>query len=95
MSVNQEQQDCKQGKMESNSREDKARQLRLLRIVDMVKQGNYPNTTDFRKKFEVSRSTVMRDIDFLKDRYMVPLDYSKEHNGYFLSDPNATTDFLR
>ena len=90
MSVNQEQQDCKQGKMESNSREDKARQLRLLRIVDMVKQGNYPNTTDFRKKFEVSRSTVMRDIDFLKDRYMVPLDYSKEHNGYFLSDPNYT-----
>ena len=51
MSVNQEQQDCKQGKMESNSREDKARQLRLLHIVDMVKQGNYPNTTDFRKKF--------------------------------------------
>lgn len=90
MSVNQEQQDCKQGKMESNSREDKARQLRLLHIVDMVKQGNYPNTTDFRKKFEVSRSTVMRDIDFLKDRYMVPLDYSKEHNGYFLSDPNYT-----
>lgn len=90
MSVNQEQQDCKQRKMESNSREDKARQLRLLHIVDMVKQGNYPNTTDFRKKFEVSRSTVMRDIDFLKDRYMVPLDYSKEHNGYFLSDPNYT-----
>ena len=90
MSVNQEQQDCKQEKMESNSREDKARQLRLLHIVDMVKQGNYPNTTDFRKKFEVSRSTVMRDIDFLKDRYMVPLDYSKEHNGYFLSDPNYT-----
>ncbi|MDY3754468.1 MAG: WYL domain-containing transcriptional regulator [Treponema sp.] len=90
MSVNQEQQDCKQGKMESNSREDKARQLRLLHIVDMVKQGNYPNTTDFRKKFEVSRSTVMRDIDFLKDRYMVPLDYSKEHNGYFLSDPSYT-----
>ena len=90
MSVNQEQQDCKQGKMESNSREDKARQLRLLHIVDMVKQGNYPNTTDFRKKFEVSRSTVMRDIDFLKHRYMVPLDYSKEHNGYFLSDPNYT-----
>lgn len=90
MSVNQEQQDCKQGKKESNSREDKARQLRLLHIVDMVKQGNYPNATDFRKKFEVSRSTVMRDIDFLKDRYMVPLDYSKEHNGYFLSDPNYT-----
>ncbi len=90
MSVNQEQQDCKQGKMEANSREDKARQLRLLHIVDMVKQGNYPNTTDFRKKFEVSRSTVMRDIDFLKDRYMVPLDYSKEHKGYFLSDPNYT-----
>lgn len=87
MREKQEQQGCKQG---SGSREDKARQLRLLHIVDMVKQGNYPNATDFKKKFEVSRSTVMRDIDFLKDRYMVPLDYSKEHNGYFLSDPNYT-----
>ena len=72
------------------TREDKARQLRLLQIVNMVKQGNYPNTTDFRKKFEVSRSTVMRDIDFLKDRYMVPLEYSKEQNGYFFSDVNYT-----
>ena len=74
----------------SGSREDKARQLRLLQIVNMVKQGDYPNTTDFRKKFEVSRSTVMRDIDFLKDRYMVPLEYSKEQNGYFFSDANYT-----
>lgn len=72
------------------TREDKARQLRLLQIVNMVKQGDYPNTTDFRKKFEVSRSTVMRDIDFLKDRYMVPLEYSKEHKGYFFSDENYT-----
>ena len=74
----------------SGSREDKAWQLRLLQIVNMVKQGDYPNTTDFRKKFEVSRSTVMRDIDFLKDRYMVPLEYSKEQNGYFFSDANYT-----
>lgn len=74
----------------SGTREDKARQLRLLQIVNMVKQGDYPNTTDFRKRFEVSRSTVMRDIDFLKDRYMVPLEYSKEHKGYFFSDENYT-----
>ena len=71
-----------------SNREDKARQLRLLNIVGMVNQGNYPNTTDFRKKFEVSRSTIMRDIDFLKDRYRVPMKYSSEHGGYFISDPN-------
>ncbi len=69
-------------------REDKARQLRLLQIVDIVKQGNYPNASDLRRRFEVSRSTIMRDIEFLKDRYQIPLEYSSEHRGYCLTDPD-------
>lgn len=73
-----------------NNREDKARQLRLLQIVDMVQGDTFPNTTDFRERFEVSRSTIMRDIDFLKDRYRVPLEYSSENKGYYLTDPNYT-----
>jgi len=74
----------------TNNREDKVRQLRLFRIFEMIRQGNYPNTKVFQKKFEVSRSTVMRDIDFLKDRYEVPLEYSSEKRGYYLSNPDFT-----
>lgn len=69
-------------------REDKARQLRLLQIVDLVRQDKYPNASDLRRRFEVSRSTIMRDIDFLKDRYQVPLEYSSERSGYYLTDPD-------
>ena len=78
------------GKKRSAGREDKARQLRLLQIVDMVRRGEYPNATVLRKKFEVARSTIMRDIEFLKDRYQVPMEYSSEHGGYCLTDPDYT-----
>lgn len=77
-------------KSEGRVREDKTRQLRLLQIVDMVRQGKYPNASDLRRRFEVSRSTIMRDIDFLKDRYQVPMEYCSERGGYYISDPNYT-----
>lgn len=71
-------------------REDKARQLRLMKLLEQVQRGTYPNATDLRKKFEVSRSTIMRDIEFLKDRYLVPVEYCSERGGYCISDPNYT-----
>lgn len=71
-------------------REDKARQLRLMKLLEQVQRGGYPNATDLRNKFEVSRSTIMRDIDFLKDQYLVPIEYCSEMGGYCISDPNYT-----
>ena len=71
-------------------REDKARQLRLMKLLEQVQRGGYPNATDLRNKFEVSRSTIMRDIDFLKDQYLVPIEYCSERGGYCISDPNYT-----
>lgn len=78
----------------SGCREDKARQLRLMRLLEQVQRGGYPNATVLRKKFEVSRSTIMRDIDFLKDRYLVPIEYCSEKGGYCISDPNYTIPSL-
>lgn len=78
------------GGFRGGNREDKARQLRLMKLLEQVQRGNYPNATHLRQKFEVSRSTIMRDIDFLKDRYLVPIEYCSERRGYFISDPNYT-----
>ena len=40
-------------------------------MVQMVREGaetgSLPNSTDFMKEFEVSRRTVARDLDFLRD----------------------------
>ncbi|WP_256729233.1 helix-turn-helix transcriptional regulator [Treponema parvum] len=68
-------------------REEKVKTFRILKIDEIIRSGKYPNTSYLRKKFEVSRSTIMRDIDFLRDRYNAPLEYDEEKRGYYYTDP--------
>ena len=72
--------------VKENSREEKVKTLRILEIDDMIRSGEYPNATVLEKKFEVSRSTIMRDIDFLHDRYNAPLEYDQQKKGYHYTD---------
>ncbi|MBO5137145.1 MAG: YafY family transcriptional regulator [Spirochaetaceae bacterium] len=67
-------------------REEKVKTLRLMEIDRMIRDGLYPNATTLGKKLEVSRSTIARDIDFLRDRYLAPIEYSQEKNGYYYTD---------
>ena len=50
-------------------REEKVKVFRILKIDEIIRGGKFPNASYLCKKFEVSRSTIMRDIDFLRDRY--------------------------
>ncbi len=68
-------------------REEKAGRLRLLQIDERIRDGTYPNATTLAKAFCVSRSTIARDIDFLRDRYRAPLAYDSRKNGYYYTDP--------
>ena len=45
-------------------REEKVKVFRILKIDEIIRSGKFPNASYLRKKFEVSRSTIMRDIDF-------------------------------
>ena len=44
---------------------------RIRRMLQMVREGAetgyLPNSSDFMREFEVSRRTVARDLDFLRD----------------------------
>ena len=68
-------------------REDKRRQWRVFEIAHYIRDNDYPNATKIREHFELSRSTVMRDLAFLQDEYKMPIEYSEEHHGYYFSDP--------
>lgn len=68
-------------------REDKRRQWRVFEIAHFIRDNNYPNVPKIRAQFELSRSTVMRDLAFLQDEYKMPIEYSEEHHGYYFSDP--------
>ena len=48
--------------------------------------GYLPNSSDFIKEFEVSRRTVARDLDYLRDEENAPLAYDETRHGYVLTD---------
>ena len=63
---------------------------RIRRMVQMVREGAetgyLPNSSDFMNEFEVSRRTVARDLDFLRDEERAPLAYDDARHGFRLTD---------
>jgi hypothetical protein len=72
---------------------------RIRRLVQMVREsaetGYLPNSSDFMKEFEVSRRTVARDLDFLRDEERAPLEYDDARHGFRLSDETYTLPPVR
>lgn len=57
--------------------------------------GYLPNSSDFMKEFEVSRRTVARDLDFLRDEERAPLAYDDARHGFRLTDETYTLPPVR
>ena len=57
----------------------KPQYYRIRRMVQIVREGTetgyLPNSSDFMREYEVSRRTVSRDLDFLRDEERAPLEY--------------------
>ncbi len=59
-------------------------------------EGGYlPNSGDFMKEFGVSRRTVARDLDFLRDEEQAPLEYDEVAHGFRLTDDSYTLPPVR
>jgi predicted DNA-binding transcriptional regulator YafY len=59
---------------------------RFLWFQNEIKNGKYPNTKTLAEKFEITRKTAQRDIEFLRDRMGAPLVYIPEHRGFAYED---------
>jgi predicted DNA-binding transcriptional regulator YafY len=68
------------------STEEKVRNSRLLIIDEAIREGNYPTLAKLAKLTEVNPRTIQRDIEYLRDIYHAPLEYSKAHHGYYYTD---------
>ena len=55
---------------------------RMMEIHESVRRGNYPNASTLAKKMEVSTKTIHRDIQFMRDRWDLPILYDPSYNGY-------------
>jgi predicted DNA-binding transcriptional regulator YafY len=59
----------------------------MLRIHDLLSAGRYPNCSVLAEEFEVSAKTVQRDVDFMRDQLMLPVDYDRRRHGFVYSTP--------
>ncbi len=56
---------------------------RMWKIHQEIASGAFPNCRSLADTLEVSSKTVMRDIDFMRDRLTLPLGYDPVRHGYF------------
>jgi predicted DNA-binding transcriptional regulator YafY len=55
----------------------------MLRIHQALQSGKFPNATSLALEIEVASKTIHRDIEFMRDRMNLPIQFSAAHNGYF------------
>jgi len=62
---------------------------RMLRIHQAIQTGKYPNASTLASSMEVSTKSVYRDIEFMRDRLQLPLEFDNTRNGYFYTEEVA------
>src|SRR5664280_460122 len=60
---------------------------RMLRIHQALNSGGYPNANTLASLLEVSTKSVHRDLDFMRDRMELPIEYDGSRFGYFYTQP--------
>ena len=60
---------------------------RMDRILEWLRNEEYPNCSRMMVEFGVDRKTAWRDIEWMKNRKRLPIDYHDRRHGYFLNGP--------
>jgi predicted DNA-binding transcriptional regulator YafY len=59
---------------------------RFIWFNNQIKAGRFPNSVTLSQRYEVSRKTAQRDIEFMRDRLSAPLVYVADKRGYAYED---------
>ena len=54
----------------------------MLRIHQALQAGGFPNASKLAREAEVSTKTIHRDVEFMRDRLNLPIEYDARRNGY-------------
>jgi predicted DNA-binding transcriptional regulator YafY len=68
--------------------EEKVRINRVLMIDEAIRSGSFPTISQLARKAEVTKRTIERDIEYLRDMYEAPVEYDRDKRGYYYSKPN-------
>ena len=57
---------------------------RMYRYMNLLESRNFVTSIEFMGVMEISRSTLKRDITFLRDRFDVPIIFDRDMGAYKL-----------
>jgi predicted DNA-binding transcriptional regulator YafY len=63
---------------------------RMQRIFQQIKNERLPNCSTLAEKLEVSAKTIQRDVDFMRDRMELPIEYDSAQHGFYFTAPVAS-----
>jgi proteasome accessory factor B len=58
----------------------------MLRIHQALQSGSFPNASKLAREIEVATKTIHRDIEFMRDRLNLPIEYDSARIGYFYTE---------
>jgi predicted DNA-binding transcriptional regulator YafY len=62
----------------------------MLRIHQAIQSGKFPNASTLARELEVSTKSIHRDIEFMRDRLDLPIEYDGSRFGYgYTEEVNA------
>jgi predicted DNA-binding transcriptional regulator YafY len=59
----------------------------MLQIHHAIQSGGYPNATTLASQFEVCTKSIHRDVEFMRDRLKLPIQYDGSRFGFFYTEP--------
>ena len=54
-----------------------------MRIHQALQAGNFPNASSLARDMEVSTKSIQRDLEFMRDRMDLPVEYDGSKRGFF------------
>jgi predicted DNA-binding transcriptional regulator YafY len=60
---------------------------RMFKIHQIIADKKYPNAMQLADKLETCHKTICRDIEYMRDIYLFPIEYDFANRGYFYSKP--------
>ena len=58
----------------------------MLRIHQAIQAGGYPNATTLASQLEVCTKSINRDLEFMRDRLELPIQYDAKRFGFFYTE---------
>lgn len=68
---------------------------RLYSFHQDIINDRYPNATTLMNQFEISLATARRDIAYLRDRLLAPLEFDQKLNGFYYTETDFSLPFTK